>query len=387
MANSIEDLDNLPEITLLEDLGITLEELQNQAIADYQEEYENITGEEIVLYPGNRDRLLLNLMAGMVYQAMEISEYLFKQNFIANMEETVLRNWGANLGFNESNLQAATCTVKFSLDAPLGFDVHIPKGTRVTAGDDVYFATDNDAVIVSGEIDAAVSCTCTEEGTAGNEYAPGQLNMMADVVINVSAVENIDTSVGGSNDFDLDELRERIYLFPSTYSTAGPEDAYVELAKMYDSSIVSVECITDTETATVVLYVMLAEGNVPEEAYCGRVREFILNSGRIPDTDKLLVYPPEVVEYDLHAKYFISNKNKDTEGMIKEAVEDAAETSVIQNYENIGLDINPDMFIGYARVAGAKRVEMISPSYQRVERNQIAICRGITLEYGGMEDE
>lgn len=387
MANSVNDLDNLPDITLLEDLGITLEELKNQAIIDYQDDYEKTTGEEIVLYPGNRDRLLLNVMAGMVYQAMEISEYEFKQNFIQFMDEEVLKNWGANLGFHESNLKASTCTVEFSISNSLGFDVSIPAGSRVTAGDDVYFATDYDAVIPAGETAVNVSCTCTEEGSVGEGYAPGQIDMMADPLINVSGVRNVDFSSGGSDDFELDDLRERIYLFPSTYSTAGPEDAYIELAKEYDSNIVSVECITNKDTATVEMYVMLVDAVVPDNIYCERVKEHILHSGRIPDTDNLVVYPPDVVEYELHAKYYISEKNKDTEAIIRESVEDAAYTFSIQNSEQIGLDINPDIFIGYARVAGAKRVEISSPVYQPVGRSQIAICSSILLEYGGLEDD
>ena len=73
MANSISDLDNLPEINLLEDLGITLEALQEEMVADYQDKYEEITGKETLLYPGNPKRLILNVIAGEIYQAYELS--------------------------------------------------------------------------------------------------------------------------------------------------------------------------------------------------------------------------------------------------------------------------------------------------------------------------
>lgn len=43
MADNISDLDSLPEINLLEDLDITLEGLQEEMVADYQDRYEEGT--------------------------------------------------------------------------------------------------------------------------------------------------------------------------------------------------------------------------------------------------------------------------------------------------------------------------------------------------------
>ena len=40
MADSISDLDNLPEINFLGDLDITLEGIQEEMVADYQDRYE-----------------------------------------------------------------------------------------------------------------------------------------------------------------------------------------------------------------------------------------------------------------------------------------------------------------------------------------------------------
>ncbi len=386
MADNISDLDNLPEINLLEDLGITLETLQEEMVADYQDRYEEITGREQLLYPGNPRRLILNVIAGEIYQAYEYMSYVFRQNFIKYMEEDVLKNWGATLGFTGSNLKPATCTLEFSINDVLDFDVHIPAGTNVTAGDDIYFVSDESCVIKAGMLSVQVTATCTKEGSAGNGYMPGQLNVMAEPVLNVSSVKNIDISAGGSDDYTLEERRELIYMFPSTYSVAGPEDAYIFFTKNFSEDIISVNVITDDETATVIIYIMLSEGRVPDEDYCKKVLGYLKKLKRFPDTDKIIVKPPEVLLYELSAKYYISSENKDTESIIMKSVEEASHAFVSENYERIGHDINPDVFIEYARVAGAKRLEIKSPVYTKTSQEQIAICSDIEIEYGGLEE-
>lgn len=387
MANSIEDLEALPDIDMLEDEGITLEGIQEEMIADYQEAYQMFTGEEIILYPAHPRRLEMNVIAGQIYQVYEFASYLFKQNFIRYMEDDVLRNWGGNLGFTDNNLRAAACTLEFGLNEPLGYPVEIPAGTRATAGDDVFFATNEACSISAGEIVVTVPASCTEKGSMGNGYVAGQINVLADPVMNVSAVRNIDKSSGGGNKYSGDELREKIFLFPSTYSVAGTEDAYIYYTKLYSEDIISVNVMTDKENATVEIYIMLSGGNVPDEAYCERVSDYLLGLKKNPDTDKIVVYPPEVVPYKLEAAYYISSANKDTEKSVKESVEEAAEAYIQKQYESLGHDINPDIFKEYARVAGGKRTVVTSPVFTSLEANQIAICTEKNIVYGGLEDD
>ena len=130
--------------------------------------------------------------------AYEYMSYIFKQNFIKYMEEDVLKNWGATLGFSGSNLKPAVCILEFAINDILDFDVHVPAGTVVTAGDDVYFSTNDSCVIKTGETSIQAIATCTKEGSAGNGYMPGQLNIMTEPVLNISSVSNIDISAGES---------------------------------------------------------------------------------------------------------------------------------------------------------------------------------------------
>lgn len=181
---------------------------------------------------------------------------------------------GANLGFAGSNLRAASCILEFGMNETLDYDVEIPAGTRATAGDDVFFATEENCVISAGNLTAEVRAFCTEMGSVGNDYIVGQINLLADSVVHISYVRNIDISAGGGDEYSGDELREKVFLFPSTYSVAGPQDAYVYYTKLFSKDIIAVNVETDKETATVEIYIMLSGGIVPDKAYCDNVLNY-----------------------------------------------------------------------------------------------------------------
>lgn len=387
MANNVDALQNLPEIDFLSDLNISQETIAQEMIEDYQDKYEELTGNEITLYPANSERLKMQIVAGEVYQIYEYISYLFSQNFIQYMERNVLENWGATLGYAQTNIKAATCILQFKVNDVLDFDVEIPAGIRATAGDDVYFATNESCVLKAGESSVEVSATCTEEGTIGNDYVVSQINVLADPVLNISGVENCTTSQGGQDEYDDEALRENIFLFPSTYSTAGPNTAYEYFMKSYSTEIISVNVVQNNVTAEVDIYIMLADGKVPDEQYCKAVVDYLVGLECTPADDKIYVKAPEVVRYRITGKYYIAKSSRENEALIKESVLEAANYFVSECHENIGNDIIPDKLIELTRIAGAKRLELTSPDFIQVSETQIAICDGIELSYGGLEDD
>ena len=387
MANNVDALQNLPEIDFLSDLNISQETIAQEMIEDYQDKYEELTGNEITLYPANSERLKMQIVAGEVYQIYEYISYLFSQNFIQYMERNVLENWGATLGYAQTNIKAATCILQFKVNDVLDFDVEIPAGIRATAGDDVYFATNESCVLKAGESSVEVSATCTEEGTIGNDYVVSQINVLADPVLNISGVENCTTSQGGQDEYDDEALRENIFLFPSTYSTAGPNTAYEYFVKSYSTEIISVNVVQNNVTAEVDIYIMLADGKVPDEQYCKAVVDYLVGLECTPADDKIYVKAPEVVRYRITGKYYIAKSSRENEALIKESVLEAANYFVSECHENIGNDIIPDKLIELTRIAGAKILELTSPDFIQVSETQIAICDGIELSYGGLEDD
>lgn len=351
MAN-IGALENLPAIDMLADEGITFESIVHEMIADYEGRWEELTGEKLVLYPADSRRIMLNVAAGKLYQLATIINERHKLNFLPYMYGAFLKNWAGNFGFKENGVESATVKLRFHLSAAHQEDITIPASTRATAGDQVYFATDEDLTIAAGETWAEVAATCTIPGTAGNGYTVGQLNVVADPVNLVEKVENVTESSGGHDEYTNQELRELIYNFPSTYSTAGPKECYEEITKAYSSNIADVRVIANKE-AVVKIYVLMQGGSVPDEEYRNALASYIEGLKITPDTDKVEILAPNTVPYKLDVTYYVSMGQKDIADGLKEAIEDAVEEFVNYTREKIGRAINPDTLISFSKVCPA----------------------------------
>lgn len=381
----LEYLESLPEIDVLQEEGITLEGIMEEMREDFEEAYEEAVGEERILYPADPYRLLMNVVAGQLYQAYQFAQERFKQNFIRYMDDDLLLHWGANLGYQIPEAKPAMTELEFGLNEALAFDVTIPAGTRATAGDDVYFSSDGEVVIPAGALSVTVAAICADAGTVGNDYAAGQLSTMVDSVPYVSWVTNSKASSGGTDAPSGDDLREAVYLFPSTYSAAGPEDAYIALVKEYSSEIADVSVVADGD-ANVNIYVLLQDGELPGQNYLARVEEYLRDTKRIPDTDHVILKAPDAVPYEIEVTYYIHSENKDMEGTIKENVKEAVDYYAECQCGEIGMDIDSGALVELARVAGAKRVFVSSPGYAKLSKSQIAVCTEVKLAYGGLED-
>ena len=106
-----------------------------------------------------------------------------------------------------------------------------------------------------------------------------------------------------------------------------------------------------------------------------------------PLTDKVLVGPPETVEYALAGKWFLSSSDSTLLASITKAVDAAVEGYRLWQRSKPGRDINPDELIARMRNAGAKRVELATPVFQRLTETQIARETSVAMTFGGVEDE
>lgn len=379
-------LDNLPEINMLADEGITFESIVNEMIADYEAYWRELTGEELILYPADSRRIMLNVAAGKLYQLATIINERHKLNFLQYMYGDYTKNWAANFGFKEDGLESAVVTLRFCLAESQPTDIMIPAGTRATSGDNIYFATDEELIIPAGEVYADASATCTQPGTIGNDYVAGQLNVIADPINLVESVRNITKSAGGHDKYTNQELKELIYNFPSSYTTAGSAECYEQIAKRYSSNIIDAKVITNNE-ALVQIFILLQNGMIPTAEYCDKVLEYIKDLKVTPDTDKVEVIAPDAVTYEVEADYYIAYEQKDIADGLKEAISDACNIFVDFTRSKIGRAVNPNVLITYASAAGASRVEIVKPEYKYVGENEVAICSNIKFSFRGFEKE
>lgn len=380
-------LDNLPDISLFDEEEITVESLIDEAVEDFEERYKEITGEEITLYPADEYKILLQVAAGKVFQILDIANERFKRNFIKYMTKEDLKNWGANFGYLNDGTEYARTVLCFYASKLQDSAISIPKGTRATAGDNVFFETEEYAEIVPGETCVEVHAVCTVKGAIGNGYTIGQINTIVDPINLISKVENVTISDSGHDEWTEEELRYEVLNYPALYSTAGPEDGYIALAKSYSPKIIDAKVIT-SEDAEVHVYILLENGEIPDETYCQNVQAYMREQKISPGTDRIIVKAPEIVEYTIDATYYISEENRDVAGMIQSEVEDAANVFVRNLSGTLGKDINPDDFIAYAKAVGVRRIVINSPQYATVGDYEVAKLQGdINLKYGGMEDE
>jgi phage-related baseplate assembly protein len=202
----------------------------------------------------------------------------------------------------------------------------------------------------------------------------------------MASVSNITATAGGAEIESDDNLAERIYLFPGSYSTAGPEANYEYHAKKYNVNVGNVVVESDQAAGTVDIYFLMADGTAPPEEMITGLQNYLRDNNIRPMTDLVRVAAPEEVEYSINLTYYINRSDSNRAVAIQQAV-DAAVTSYTTWQRAIGRDINPSKLGALIMAAGAKRVELTAPVHQTVGKKAVATLTGKTVQYGGLEDD
>lgn len=339
------------------------------------------------LQPGDPVRLFLESLAYVISVQNGLIDLAGKQNLLAYARGGHLDHLGAPMGVVRIQPQPARTTVRFGLDEALAFDVPVPAGTRVTTqSGGVMFATLTDAVIPAGELSVEVAAKATEAGAVGNGLVPGQLCRLVDPIPYVTSVENADTTLSGCDEETDERFRERIRTAPESFSVAGPNGAYEARVKAVSADITAVSVTSPTPGIVDVRFV-LTDGELPDEAMIEEVEHALTPKDVRPLTDKVLVGPPETVEYALAGKWFLSSSDTTLLASITKAVDAAVEGYRLWQRSKPGRDINPDELVARIRNAGAKRVELSTPVFRRLIETQIARETSVAMTFGGVEDE
>ena len=214
-----------PEISFID--NSTIDEVLTAMINDFLDKYEEETGERISLAKANPYRLIMYACAVQIYQAMQYADYAGKMSFLTYANGEYLDNLAALRGISRKTATPAKTTLQFSIESAISSAVAIPAGTRVTNGNDVYFATDEYAEIPAGQTSISVTATCTEAGTVGTGFAVGEFSTLVNTIAYVANATNTVETYGGAEAESDEDLKERIYEAPGGYSTTGPNDAYI----------------------------------------------------------------------------------------------------------------------------------------------------------------
>lgn len=376
---------NAPDISFIDNK--TIEDVRDEMVADYEEYMTKATGQTVTLPRSSPHRGVLYAAALQIYQAFQYIDRAGKQSLLKYSYSDFLDNLGLLKGVTRSPATAAVTTLRFTVSAVRQVATAIPKGTRVSAGGSVYFATDEYAEIPAGGSTVDVPATCTDAGTEGNDLAAGDLTIMVDPLPYVASVVNTTATEGGTDVESDDDLAERIYLAPGAYSTAGPEDGYLFHAKQFNPSIGDVVATSNQAAGTVDIVFIMSDGKTPGTEMINGLKEYLNGKTRRPMTDLVNVSAPAEVTYTVDLTYYINRSDSARAVAIQEAIQTAV-ADYLTWQRTIGRDINPSKLVALVMAAGAKRVTVTAPTYTTVDAIKVSALSGSpTISYGGLEDD
>ncbi len=378
-------LENYPEVSFIGDMSV--EDIKSHYMECMGKKYEELTGKKLVLAEAAPVRLVAYTNCMILYQIAQYADRAGKMSLLKYSYGDYLENIGALKGVQRLQAGKAVTTLRFTLSAKRPCVTVIPEGTRVTAADGVYFSTVERLEIPEGEMQGEVNAECREAGKKGNGYTKGELCVLVDPVAYIGSVGNTTISQGGSDREGDERLAERIYITPSSWSVAGPDDAYVYWVKTFDPAIQDVR-VRSVEPGVVEIRFLMDGGERPTETVVQKLEKFLMDGSIRPLTDNVHVAAPETHAYRIRASYYINRSDMQKAGAIQESVGKAVKEYVAWQSSSIGRDIVPDKLTNLIIGAGAKRIEIASPVFEKLHWDEVAVLEGKPeVIYGGMEDD
>ncbi len=368
----------MPDINFL---NINANDLYRQII----EELENGVGEP--LYPGDERRIFAEALVPVFLAIFSSVNDAAKQKMLRYARGTVLDALGERTNTKRLEAQPAKTILRFIVSKPQPFNIIIPKWTKATPDANVYFATDEEAILKAGTYSVDVPASSVTGGSFNNGYAPDTITTLVDLIPFISGVTNIVTTYGGDDGEPYTEegdehYRERIRLASSKFSVAGPQKAYIYWAKTADPEIEDVAVLSPS-AGVVKIVPLLKGGEIPDETVLKKVLAVTSADDIRPLTDHVIVEAPAIEYYDIELKYYTTASN---EGIVINNIEGpggAIERYIQWQDTALGRDINPDQlrrFIlspTWAEVpTGALRVDIIKPVFTSLDKTKVARFSG-----------
>jgi baseplate J-like protein len=383
-VNNLKSIKEYPEISFMK--NYTMEQLADEMLSWFKEKRKELTGEDIVLGKADDRRIMLLAGAYFIYQGYMYMDDAGKMGLLKYSRGDYLENLGALKHIYRKPATPSTTTLRFEIIAPRTTTINIPRGTRVTAGDGVYFATTKYEEIKIGNTFVDIPAVCTTTGAGTNNYDIGDISTIVDLIAFVDRAKNITKPENGA-DIETDEsLRQRIYTAPASYSTAGSIDSYEYFARQYSADITNVRIISPSPGVVEIRY-LLRGGVIPEAESIKGLKEYLSGSDIRPLTDKVEVIAPAQVKYTLNLTYYINSSDQSRANTIQGKVTEAINEYIKWQRSEIGRDINPDVLKQKIIEAGAKRADIISPIFTVVDSNSVAGVETQTVTYGGLESD
>lgn len=330
-----------------------------------------------------------------------------RQNLLRYMRDEVLDAYGEFFGDRGKRLKAqlANVPLRITLSAAQPIDYTISKDDiMVTPDGKIDFVGTVDVTIPAGQLTIDTQGMAADVGTQYNGFIAGQIKNMVKPLPYVASIVNTDVSSGGAGVEDNESYRARLQLLPESFSTAGPDGAYIFWAKSADSSIVDVA--VDSPSPGVVRVVpLLEDGGIPGQDILDKVLAAVSPRDRRPLTDNPKSEAPTVANYDIVFTYYLDKNLSNEETNYRTVIEgeklDCGPDSAVANYVSwqqsaLGLEISPDMLRFFVQSVAqyqsgsliktaVKKIYFTSPVSTVIDKTQVAKVGTITVTYGGLQ--
>jgi phage-related baseplate assembly protein len=380
-----------------------------EALAMYKEATKSaVNPNGTTLAPADPRRLHLQALLLIVTQLRGLIDFAGKQSLLRFVTDVWIDEFAAL--WEEQRLPAtpSQCLERFLF--PSGGSPSVPVGVRVTNNTDTWKVVEAISEVFSPDHYIECRVECITPGASSNGVAIGQIDTLVDPdqVPGCIGVSNSTETSKGHDREQLEDFRERLRDAPENNSPAGPRVAYEEKARKVSPTVADAIALGPEDTGDVVYYapnpgeviVLILKGErddntnalisvepEPDDGLLDEVTAGLTAETERPLTDHVIVQPPLWHDFDAFATFYIPRSRAESAANIIVAANKAFADYLLWQQSKIGRDVNPSELIGRLMAAGAKRVEVASPAFTSLMRDQSARVVYGVLTYGGVEDD
>ena len=366
-----------------------IERNAQQIIDEMVADYEVRVGR--TLEPAQVERLIINALAYRELLLRNQVQQAALQNLLSFAKAPMIDYLGELLGVTRLPAAAAQTTIEFTLVSGHG-SITIPQGIRIGTTDGRAIFETREILNVDELTDiVTVVADCQALGELGNGYAIGTVSTILDPQAYLSSATNITVTGGGSDEESDDELRERIKLAPSAFSTAGSKGAYKFHAKGAHPSIVDVGILGPGDAPSInpgeVHIFPLVEGGIATPTEVINAVEQVCSADKVrPLTDTVFVTSPTKVDYTINVELELYNGADQTS--VTAAVQNQLQAFVDAKKNLLGQDIIKAQIIERSAISGqVYNVVVAQPATDLVINDtEFSNCTGITITVSGFNN-